>query len=132
MAPLCAHLLNNLGIFDEINPIGFPATVPLLHLVLTYEAGPAEYEREKTVRIVLLGAGGEQLVSLEQPVRIPRPVGAGAHAYVNQIVAFGGIVFAKPGDYSFAILVDDDEKSTLPFHVNETTSPGPEGSPENA
>lgn len=117
--------LNIMGIFDEINPPALPFVLPLLHLVISYDAGPAEFDMERSARVVLLTADGQALVSLEQPVRIPRPERPGARAQVNQIVALAGITLDRPGDYSFAILIDNDEKAAIPFHVNDPPATQP-------
>ncbi|GEM_PF-227083 len=123
--------LNIMGIFDQINPVGFPALIPMMHLVVTYEASPAEGNSEKQVRIVLMSADGP-LAELDQVVRVPAPERPGSRINVNQIVAIGGIGFQNPGDYSFVILVNGEEKGSLPFYVAQVPQQAIEGGSGNA
>lgn len=112
--------LNIMGIFDQINPIAFPAVLPLMHLVISYEASPAEFDSMKQTKVLLLDADGNQMFSAEQGIKVNRPPIPGARATMNQIYALVGVRFERSGDYQFSVLVNDEEKRAVRLRVNET------------
>ena len=111
--------LNIMGIFDQINPTTFPAGLPLMHLVISYEASPAEYDTTKQTKVALLDADGNQIFAAEQAIKVNRPAIPGARATMNQIYALAGVRFEKAGDYQFSVLVNDDQKRSVSLRVNE-------------
>ncbi len=116
--------LNIMGIFQEINPPVLPFALPQMFLVLSFSAGPAEFDTVRNVRIPLLHGDGQEILAMEAQMPIPRPVRAGSRAYINQTIGLAGVTFPRPGDYAFSILVGDDEKATVPLHVNEPSTGG--------
>jgi hypothetical protein len=64
--------LNILGIFDEINAPKLPVQLPIFYLVASYEAGPAEFETEKSTQIAVTDADGNVMVRLEQKITDPK------------------------------------------------------------
>jgi hypothetical protein len=117
-ASVSENKLNILGIFREVRAEELPVAVPHLYLVVTFEAEPAEYGKEWSIRIVLReNHDGDQLLSLEGPVQVPQPLQPGDRVYVNQVVGLTGIRFEHEGDYSFSVMVDDNEKASIPLSV---------------
>jgi len=110
--------LNVLGIFDIINPPVLPFPLPQFYVVVSYEAGAAEYDSTKNVEIVLSDEDGTRLLSLPQELRINRPQRPGTMATSNQIAAIAGFRFKKTGTHQFAILVNGETKKTIPLLVN--------------
>src|SRR5919107_3441606 len=80
--------LNILGIFEDINPRTFPATVPHIYVVLSSEADPTEYGEKFLVRVALLDADSDdnEILALEALVEVPRPRPQSERVIVNQIV----------------------------------------------
>ena len=111
--------LNILGIFDEINPPNLPAQLPIFYVVVSYEAGPAEFDTEKSTQIALTDADGDVMVRLEQRITVPRAIRPGTRSTMNQISGIVGLPFPKAGDYQFAILVDGREEKTIRLRINE-------------
>lgn len=111
--------LNILGIFDEINSAQLPAAVPIFYIVVSYEAGPAEFETEKVTQVVLSDADGKTMARLEQKLKVPRPTRPGSRSTVNQIGAIMGLSFPKAGDYQFAFLINDQEAKSICLRVNQ-------------
>src|SRR5215217_4763717 len=64
--------LNIMGIFQEINATALPFPLPQMYLVLTFEAGPAEFGSEKQLRVVLVDSDGNERMSLKGQVKVPR------------------------------------------------------------
>lgn len=116
--------LNIMGIFQEINAPSLPFPLPQMYLVLTFEAGPAEFGSEKQLRVVLVDSDGNERMSLEGQVKVPRPLRRGAPAYINEAIGLAGVPFDKAGDYHFAVLVGGETKETVPLHVNDLSKGG--------
>lgn len=116
--------LNIMGIFQEINAPSLPFPLPQMFLVLTFEAGPAEFGSQKQLRIVLLDSDGNERIALEGEVQVPRPTRRGRRAYINEAIGLAGVPFEKAGDYAFAILVGGETKETVPLHVNDLSKGG--------
>ena len=112
--------LNILGIFDSINPQKLPVALPIFYVVVAYTAGPAEYGAEKKTEVVLCDDDGKELFRTAQSIQVPRPT-KGHVATANQIGALMMLPFQKAGDYQFSILVNGEEKTTIPLRVNEAT-----------
>lgn len=111
--------LNILGVFQEVNPLVLPAIVPQMFLVVSFEAGAAEFGTQKHVRIALLEADGTEVVAMEAPITVQSPARAGSRAYINQVLALQGLAFQNTGDYAFHVLVNGEEKRAVPLRVNE-------------
>ena len=116
--------LNIMVIFQEINPPFLPFTMPQMYLVLSFSAGVAEFDTVRNLRIPLLHADGEEVLSMEAQMTIPRPNRPGSRAYINQTVGLAGVRFERSGAYAFSIVVGDDEKSTVPLYMNEPVTGG--------
>ena len=109
--------INVMGIFNRIFAHEFPARQPEMHLVVKLDASPAEYDTVRKLTIKLLDETGKQeIVNWSRDIHIP--VGSGAErAEINQILRLRDVVFPKPGTYQFSVIVDKDEKGTLPITV---------------
>ena len=116
--------LNIMGIFQEINPPTLPFPMPQMYLVISFSAGPAEFDTVKNIRIPLLHTDGQELLSMEAQMTVPRPNRPGSRAYINQTVGLAGVMFERSGAYEFSVLVGDDEKATVPLYVNEPITGG--------
>jgi hypothetical protein len=119
--------LNIMGVFQEVNPVGFPAVVPQMYLIVSFEAGAAEFGTEKHIRVALLETDGSEVMSMEGPMVVQPPARPGSRAYVNQILVLQGLALPRSGDYAFHILVNGDEKRAVPLRVNEPPNEGNEG-----
>jgi hypothetical protein len=111
--------LNILGIFDEINTPKLPAQLPIFYVVVSYEAGPAEFDSEKSAQIAVTDADGNVMVRLEQKIVVLRASRPGTRSTMNQISGIVGLPFPKAGDYQFAILIDGREEKTIRLRVNQ-------------
>ena len=82
--------------------------------------------RDEDGRSLLGGNRFSRTVRVRPPVRgLP-----GAGMSMIRAFTFNNLVFPKPGGYSFAIFVEDDEVFRIPFRVLERTRrvPGARGS----
>jgi len=104
--------LNVLGLFNRIWVQKFPAQHPQMHLVLRFLARAGEYGKTRQVTIRLITEDGKEVFSLPQNIAIGE--GGGRPLEINRILVMNNVVFSGPGEYSFRILVDDDEKGSVP------------------
>lgn len=111
--------LNIMGIFQEVHPPGLPFQLPQMYLVVSFEAGAAEFGSLKDIRFALLDSDGDEMLALEGQATVPRPDRAGSRAYINEVIGLNGIAFERPGDYGFSILVQGETKGVVELHVNE-------------
>jgi hypothetical protein len=117
--------LNILGIFQEINAPTIPFQLAQMFLVVSFSASSSEAPAQKKFEVKLLGADGAQVFAAQQTVPIQTPPRTGARVNVNALMGFGGLVFPAPGDYAFSILIDGDEKESVPLRVNPPGLPPP-------
>lgn len=119
--------LNILGVFQEVNPAGFPASIAQMFLVVSFEASAAEFGTQKNIRIALLETDGSEVMGMEGPIVVQPPPRPGSRAFINQIVGLQGLTFQSSGDYAFHILVNGDDKRAVPLRVNDVPSEHDEG-----
>jgi hypothetical protein len=121
--------LNIMGVFQEINSSQLPAALPQLFLVVSWEAGPAEFGQQKEVRVAFMDQDANEKLRLEGPIVVQEPTRPGARAYINQIFGLGGIPIERPGEHAFYVLVGGEEKRRVPLYVNEPQAMigGPDG-----
>ena len=107
--------LNIMGIFDLIRASSFPTIHPQMRLVLRLQGSPAERGTIKSIEIKMLDADGKHLLEFATTLSIPET--APLNPEFPQIIELNGIPFMHPGTYEFSILVNGEEKATVPFSV---------------
>ncbi|MFA5148976.1 MAG: hypothetical protein WC491_07635 [Candidatus Omnitrophota bacterium] len=112
--------LNILGIFGAIHCRVFPATHPQMQLVMSLEAMPVEAGQPKKIEVKLVDSDGKQLFGISGQLEL-KAAKAGEPIRNNHILQLNNIIFEKPGDYAFHILVGDDLKETVPLKVIQIT-----------
>lgn len=109
--------LNVMGIFRNIRSASFPARHPEMHLIIKLSVSPAEYGQTRKLTVKLMDDDATtELVNFSRDIEIPQTVGR-QKPEINQILKLRDIMFPKPGTYQFSVLVDNDEKGTLPIEV---------------
>jgi len=110
--------LNVMGVFTEIYASSFPARHPEMHLVAKLIASPAEFGTTRRLTIKLLNEDAtEEVVNWSRDIQVP--IGTGGKVEINQILKLQDVVFPTPGVYSFSVLIDNDEKASLPIAVTQ-------------
>jgi hypothetical protein len=111
--------LNVMGIFREIYAEEFPARHSDMYVIAALSASPAEFGQKRTITVKLMNADAtETLMEFSRSIVVPSAVG-GRKAEINNILRVRDIVFKEPGTYQFSVLVDNDEKGTLPIELNK-------------
>jgi hypothetical protein len=114
--------LNILGVFDRIGSSSFPARHPRLSLVLRFTAGIQEAGRHH-VDIYLRDEDGEEVVHLDGDMQLPPGSGGpGRPIRVPHVLDIDGLVFPRPGRYSFDVRVDGTHQVGVPLLVTDTGS----------
>jgi Family of unknown function (DUF6941) len=93
-----------------------------MYLVLGFTAGPAEFGSVRKLRTPLLHSDGQEILAMEAEMPVPSARRPGSRAYINETIGLAGVTFPRPGDYAFSILIGDDEKATVPIHVNDPST----------
>lgn len=110
--------LNIMGVFQEINPPVLPFAFPMMYLVVEMEAGIAEADTQKHIQILLIDQDGNQMLDFQGDVTVPPIAAPGGRAYTNINAGLNGLNFEAAGNYAFHILVNGEEKRTVPLKVN--------------
>jgi len=109
--------LNVLGVFNSINAANFPAQHLMMQLVLRFEASLAEAGMKKKMTVKLLDEDGGAIGEINGELQVPdKPLGKKARRIQMQaIIPVPGVIFPKPGEYVFSVLIDgrDEEETTL-------------------
>lgn len=109
--------LNVMGIFDTIFAQSFPVGHPQMYVVLKFEASPAEAGQPKALEIKLLDQDGKQSMGVNATMQIPSHGIPGRKVAMDALFAIQGLIFERPGDYTFSVLVNGDEKEAVTLSV---------------
>ena len=118
--------LNILGIFDRIGVVQFPAQHGRVTLVLRFTAGTSEIGSHE-VHIRMSDPGGAEVLSLNGEMQLVGGTAAREGIRVPHILNLDGLVFTRPGMYSFDVKVDGEHHVALPLSVE-----GPQGTGADA
>ena len=113
--------LSILGIFDRIGVVQFPAQHGRVSLVLRFTAGTSELGSHE-VHIRMSDPGGAEVLSLNGEMQLVGGGSARDVIRVPHILNLDGLVFTRPGMYSFDVKVDGEHHVSLPLSVE-----GPQG-----
>lgn len=116
--------LNILGVFDRILVHAFPAVHLQSMLVLRITASAAERGARRDFEIRLIDADGITVSQFRGELAIPED--APLPVSINELIRLQAIQFPHPGDYTFHILINGDDKASIPFTV--ALLPGPPAS----
>ena len=111
--------LNVMGVFNRIMAKQFPARHPEMFIVTKISASNAEANtvRKLTIKILDEDATGEFL-NYSRDIKVEARPG-GMRFEMNGILKVADVVFPKAGTYQISVLVDGDEKATLPLYLVE-------------
>ena len=111
--------LNILGVFDRITTAEFPAPPVRVVLVLRFSASVGEAGNHG-VSIRLKGPSGQEIFRLDGEMMMAPGAGSSEEGiHVPQVLNMDGIVFEKPGRYSFDVGIDGDHHVSVPINVVE-------------
>lgn len=111
--------MNVLGMFNQVYSDSFPYQHPLMFCVVRLTAKPAEFGKMKTIEVTMLNSDGMRLGTISSSTTVPTPDPPTTKANLELILRLQNVPFESPGDYAFAVLVDGDEKSSIPLTAVE-------------
>ncbi|MFN8629049.1 MAG: hypothetical protein U0838_01630 [Chloroflexota bacterium] len=106
--------LNVLGAFESIGAPSFPVTHPVMTVVTRLRAMPTERGRKMQIGIDLLDADGGSLASVEAETQVPHDP-AVLRPTMTLMLAVANLVIPAPGEYSFRVSVNGEERGSRPF-----------------
>ena len=109
--------LNVAGILNELHSDEYPFVREQVSVVVGFQASVAEVGQEKQIRVALHGPDGAEIAAIERDYTVSQPTYIGRPRFVNSAWDFLGVEFTAPGDYAFHVLVNGDEKATVPLYV---------------
>ena len=109
--------LNIMGIFNELNPPGYPFQLPSMFLVFKLRAQLGEYNTKKTLSVKLMDADGQELLTIPQDITVPNIVG-GKRPELQGVIGLNNLVFTKAGTYVFVVLVNGEPKGETSIIAN--------------
>ena len=116
--------LNVMGVFNQIGAQTFPAQHPEMWVVAKLSASPAEANTTRTITVKLLNEDAtEELVNFSREIEVPEGP-SGRRVEINHILSIRNVVFREPGTYQFSLLVDSDEKGSLPLYILQLPTEG--------
>jgi hypothetical protein len=98
-----------MGVFSRIAAPQFPVAHAEMYVVVQLRASRHEINRRFTLDLKLLDEDATQVISLSLASQVP-PGERGQAVTLNHIIRLNHIVFPRPGDYEFSVLVDNDVK----------------------
>jgi hypothetical protein len=107
------------GAFDTIYVPGFPATHPLLAVVLRLLLGPHDLDRKHKLDIILFDADGRTIASAPAELSVAKSpdLPAGWKQPFTLPLRFLNTPFQKAGHYSIEILWDGNLVKGIPLRV---------------
>jgi hypothetical protein len=107
------------GAFDTIHVPAFPATHPVLAVVLRLLLGPIDLDRKHDLEILLLDADGRHVASAQGELMVPKSPDApqGWKQAVILPLRFFNVPFQQTGHYSIEIVVDGSMVKAIPLRV---------------
>jgi hypothetical protein len=110
------------GAFDTIHVAGFPATHPVLAVVLRLLLSPIDLDRKHNLEILLLDADAHHIASAQGELTVPKAPGspAGWKQAVILPLRFFNVPFKNEAHYSIEILVNGKMIKAIPLRVIQT------------
>ncbi len=110
------------GAFDTIHVPSFPASHPVLAVVLRLLLSPNELDRKHDLQILLLDADAHHIASANGELFVPKSPETPAGWKQNVILPlrFFNVPFKQQGHYSIEILADGKMVKAIPLRVIPT------------
>ena len=112
--------LNVMGIFSNITTNSLPTVHPEMHVVAQLSANASEYGRQFRLSVKLLDEDAtKEIVSFDDTVIVPTGE-RGLPARMNFNLRLVNVQFDTAGTYEVVVLVDGDQKGSVPLEVIQT------------
>jgi hypothetical protein len=118
------------GGIDRIFAGQFPATHPIMALVLKIKLHPSECEREHNLELELWDPDGNPIGGKISATFSANRQGGGRDSFVQLVLNILQQQFPRTGDYGFQIVVDGQHKKTVSLYLEQIEG-GSKQPPEN-
>ena len=109
--------LNVMGVFNRIFVKKFPARHPVMYVITKVSASMAEVNMTRKLSVKLMDEDSHNtLIDFTRDVTVQQQP-PGQRFELNGILRINDIILEKPGTYQISVLIDDDEKASLPLYV---------------
>ncbi len=107
------------GAFDTIHVPGFPATHPVLAVVIRLLLSPNDLDRKHKLEVLLLDADAHHIASANGDLMVPKAPEspAGWKQAVILPLRFLNVPFSQEGHYSIEIVADGKMLKAIPLRV---------------
>ena len=114
------------GAFDTIHVPGFPASHPVLAVVIRLLLSPIDLDRKHKLEIMLLDADGKHIASANGELLVPKSPDSppGWKQAVILPLRFFNVPFKSEGHYSIEILANGHMAKAIPLRVIPAPKPG--------
>ena len=111
--------LNLLGIFDTIFAFNFPCKHSQMTLVTKIQADVRDnHHLDRNLKIILVDENAHELLAINATFNF-KNTPPGERGTTSSIIGLTDLVFEKPGNYAFKILINGEEKSEIPLKLHE-------------
>ena len=113
------------GAFDTIHVPAFPATHPILAVVIRLLLGPNDLDRKHKLEILLLDADAHHIASANGDLTVPK-VPASPQGWKQAVILplrFFNVPFKEAGHYSIEILANGTMLKAIPLRVIQAPKP---------
>jgi hypothetical protein len=114
--------LNLLGIFENIQARQFPVTHPSLALVFIITGDSGDVGSPHKLKVDFVNADGKSFLKVEGDIQFQKAP-SGAKPRANQIININGLPIEKPGRYEFKIIINGEERTSVPVDVLQVGAP---------
>jgi hypothetical protein len=109
--------LNVMGVFNEIHSSSFPAMHPTMAIVTRLSASASEANSIRKLVVKILDEDGQtELLNYTRDINVPQAP-PGRRSAIDGLLRVQGVIFPSPGTYQVSVLVDGDEKGSVPLYV---------------
>ncbi len=116
--PATTGRLTIAGVFQSITFETFPSAMEPSSMVFGLSCGPAEFGATKDMSIVLISPDGQRIHSAEYEIEVPADMRGRLRWTETFAIPLEELWFPTPGDYALAILINGDEKYSVPIVVS--------------
>jgi hypothetical protein len=113
------------GAFDTIHVQAFPASHPVLAVVLRFLLSPVDLDRKHNLQILLLDADAHHIASAQGELMVPKSPDSpqGWKQTVLIPLRFLNVPFKQEGHYSIEILANGKMAKAIPLRVIQASGP---------
>ena len=109
--------LNILGIFDRVHAHHLPAKHGRVSLILRFSASVRDAGSHR-IKITMTGPDAREILNIDGEMQLgPGAQGPSGQIRIPHVINLDGLVFERPGVYTFDVRVDGEHHVAIPLTV---------------